>query len=86
MEWGPIITGALSIIGLLLKAWFDGAPKRKTEAADAAIQQGRKDIVDGNVDAVSERLDRLLSVDQLPGDSAAGKPDSEAPDKSAGAV
>lgn len=61
MEWGPIITGLLSIVALIFKWWLDSAPKRDQEAADEATQQGRADIADGNSDAVNDRIDRLLS-------------------------
>ena len=59
MEWGAVIAGLVTLVGLLLKAWLTGAPERKKEADNATTQQGRADIVNGNVDAVSQRIDSV---------------------------
>ncbi len=61
MEWGAAIASLLGIILLVLKQWQANQPKRVKEAADEATQQGRADIANGNADAVSGRIDRLLS-------------------------
>ena len=61
MEWGPIITGVLSIAGLLLKWYMDRAPQRAEEARNEATQKGRQDIATGNIDAIDQRLDIVLS-------------------------
>ncbi|MBU0907747.1 MAG: hypothetical protein KKE05_06345 [Nanoarchaeota archaeon] len=45
---------------MVLKAYYDGKKERDEKAREEEIQQGRRDLVDGNVDAVSERIDRLL--------------------------
>lgn len=54
---GPIITIIGSILLVLIKAWQDGAPARDKETRDEEIQKGRRDIADGNVAAVSVRID-----------------------------
>lgn len=73
MEWGAAIASLLGIILLVLKQWQANQPKRVKEAADEATQQGRADIANGNADAVSGRIDRLLSGQ---GDTA-GQPGGE---------
>ena len=53
-----------ALAGLLLyilKRYDTGQPKRDQEARHDQIQQGRKDIADGDAAAVSDRVDRLLS-------------------------
>jgi hypothetical protein len=67
---GAIITAVLTIGAALIKWWAGKAPER---AADA-IQQGRRDLVDGNVDNVQRRIDGLL---QGSSDSATGEPSEE---------
>jgi hypothetical protein len=67
---GAIITAVLTIGAALIKWWAGKAPER---AADA-IQQGRQDVVDGNSDAVSARIDGML---QGSSDSATGEPSEE---------
>ena len=49
-----LIAGILQLILLVLKWWGTGKPQRDT-------QNDRQDIVDGNTDAVSARIDRLLT-------------------------
>ena len=61
MEWGAVIAGLVTLAGLLLKAWLTGAPERKKEADNATTQQGRADIVSGNVADIEQRVDRVLS-------------------------
>ena len=56
------ITALISIIALLLKAWFDRSPQREKEAQDAKTKQGRLDIANGSVDAVSQRIDSVPST------------------------
>lgn len=60
MEWGTAIAAIIGIIALMLKQYYAGAPKRVEEQRDDEIQQGRRDIADGDIDAVNERVDRLL--------------------------
>ncbi len=55
------IGAALLIILAILKFWIGGKEKREEKQADEQMQQGRKDIVDGDTDAVSARIDRLLT-------------------------
>jgi len=55
-----VVSGLIGIIALVLKAYYDGKKERDEKAREEEIQQGRRDLVDGNVDAVSERIDRLL--------------------------
>ena len=55
------IGAALLIILAILKVWIGGKEKREEKQADEQMQQGRKDIVDGDTDAVSARIDRLLT-------------------------
>lgn len=59
MEWAAAVTALLTIVGLLVKAWLAKAPERKEEANNNAIQKGRTDIANGNVAAVSERIDSV---------------------------
>jgi len=72
--WEPIITGVLTIIGLLLKAWMDKAPQRAKENQDDATQGGRANLAAGNVGAVNDRIDVLLSDEPTSG--LAGEHDS----------
>lgn len=72
MEWGPLIVSILSLVGVLVKIWADKTPEREQEKRDEHIDQGRQDIVDGNVDAVSKRVDDLLR-DTAPSDSGGVK-------------
>jgi hypothetical protein len=58
--WEAIGT-ALLIILAILKVWVGGSKKREEKQVDEQMQQGRKDIVDGDTDAVSARIDRLLT-------------------------
>ena len=55
------IGAALLIILTLLGMWAKGADKRQEKKQYEDLQQGRKDVADGNVDAVSSRIDRLLT-------------------------
>jgi hypothetical protein len=56
-----VITAALSIISLLVEAWFAATPQRQKESRDEATQRGRDDIASGNAAAVSVRIDGLLA-------------------------
>ncbi len=55
------IAGILGFISVLLNLWMAGQEKRDEKTREEEIQQGRRDIVDGNVDAVQQRIDRLLT-------------------------
>lgn len=71
-----VVTAFLSVVALLLEAWAQNRPQRNKEKADDATQKGRQDIVDGDVDAVSERIDKLLSA-ELQGRGSARGPNSQ---------
>jgi len=77
MEWGSIIAGILSILGLLLKWWLDSNPRRMEEARNDEIEQGRRDLVDGDVAAVEQRIDRLLRATAEADNRHAGSADSK---------
>ena len=59
MELGAALTAVISLIGVLVKLWIDGKPKREEEKASDKLQQGRQDIVQGNTDAIEQRIDQL---------------------------
>ena len=59
MEIGAALSVLIPLIAALFKFWLDRAPERKEKAENEKIQQGRQDIADGNVAAVSERIDSL---------------------------
>jgi len=61
MEWGAIIYALLGIAAYFIKDWIDKAPGRAEERFREFIQAGRIDISEGNVTAVNERIDRLLT-------------------------
>jgi hypothetical protein len=64
----PSVLSAITIIGsillVFLQAWQGGAPKRKEEEREAEIQAGRQAIAGGDVGAVNQRLDRVLTVQE----------------------
>lgn len=62
MEWLPLITAVLSLLGIIVKTWQDGAPVRKEASRNAEIQQGREDIASGNAAAVGTRIDSVPSA------------------------
>lgn len=69
-----IIGGIIALIVLVMQKWESKEQKEKRRNEE--IQQGRKDIVDGNTDAVTARVDKLLLA--IKGrDRNAGKPDSQ---------
>lgn len=69
MEWLPVISAVLSLVGILLKMWVDGAPQRAQEAQDEDTQRERADIAAANhgdaaaVTCINERIDRLSAPD-----------------------
>jgi len=65
----PIVTILGSIFLALFHAWQTAAPARAQEDHDEKVQQGRTDITAGNAAAVTERIDRVLTVQA---DTAAG--------------
>lgn len=75
MEWGALIAGLVTIAGLLLKTWLSSAPARQKEAENEAIQKGRTDLGNGNIDAIESRIDRVC--DNEPGHSDAGVQSAE---------
>lgn len=58
MEWAPVIATILGIVLWGLKRY--AAKKAETDANEKQ-QQGRQDIVSGNVDAVQSRIDSVCS-------------------------
>lgn len=58
-----ILTGLAGIISLWMKEYYSEENKtaRKKENGDEELQKGRNDIESGNVDAVSARIDKLLT-------------------------
>ena len=82
MDWIGLLTGIASIFAALIKIWMDNAPERAKEAANATIQNGRNDVLEGNVAMVNITLDGLLSSVSLPttgatSDSATGQHSDE---------
>lgn len=61
MEWGAAVTAIITLIIALMKWWQSRQPERDQENRYDAIQQGRNDIANGDVDAVNGRIDQLLS-------------------------
>ena len=59
METILSIVAALLTIGVLLLKRRQ-TPEAKNEQRNEEIQKGRQDLVDGNADAVTARVDRLL--------------------------
>lgn len=57
-----IITGIITIVGLLLKAWLANAPARLEEVKNEKIQQNKIDSMSGDSISVPTRLDRVLDV------------------------
>ena len=55
-----LITVLLTLVTKVYEAYQRNAPKREAQKRDEEIDQGRKDIVDGNADAVQSRIDWLL--------------------------
>lgn len=60
MEWGAAVTAIITLAIAIMKWWQSRQPQRDQENQDDAIQQGRKDIAEGNSAAVSNRIDKLL--------------------------
>jgi hypothetical protein len=75
MEWGAAVVSILGIIAVLLKAYVARKPQRDEARHEKEIQQGRRDIAEGDADAVSARIDGLLT--SAPGDTS-GVSDDEA--------
>ena len=69
-----IITIIGPIILALLHMWQQSQPARTQEEKDNATMQGRNDIAIGNAAAVTERIDRVLTVQA---DTAPGSPTGE---------
>lgn len=68
MEWAAVISAALTIIGLVVRAYLAKEPERSQEDAHDAQQELRKAIADGDADAVGIAID---SVPAAPGDHPA---------------
>jgi hypothetical protein len=73
-----IIAGVVSILALLLKAWFDNAPERKVKADEKSIQDGRSAIAGGDSDAVSGRIDGILLREPPTNSDLTGSEDGKA--------
>jgi hypothetical protein len=82
MEWGAAIASLLGIVLWGLKQWQSNQPKRDQENAQDEIQQGRKDIANGDAAAVSDRIDSLLTRQGDP----TGQPGSEVTAERIGSV
>lgn len=61
MEWGAALSTLAAIVLLLLREYVSRKPQQIEEQNNDAIQEGRQDIADGNVSAVNDRIDKLLS-------------------------
>jgi len=72
-----IMAGLGGLVSLWLRDYYSAESKaaRKEDARNEAIQQGRQDIADGNVDAVSTRIDSV--PDNAPGNPARLGSDSD---------
>jgi len=72
-----VLAGIVGLITLWVKEYNDPEAKqqRAKEAEDERIQAGRRDLSTGDADAVSARIDRLLS---LQNDGDAGSKDDKA--------
>jgi hypothetical protein len=69
-----IIAALLAIAVMVLKR--RQTPEAKNEQRNEEIQKGRHDLIDGNTDAVTARVDKLLMA--IKGNNRnAGKPDSK---------
>lgn len=62
MEWGAALAGLFGILLLVLREYIANQPGRTQEVTDHGNQQGRIDIATGNVDAINDRGDELLSL------------------------
>lgn len=58
-----LIVTVLGIASLILNIYISNSPKRREEERNAEIEKGREDIVNGNVDAVEQRIDRLCRAE-----------------------
>jgi len=56
-----IVAGLGGLLTLWLKEYFsaDNVAARKEEAAHEAVQEGRQDLVSGNVAAIESRIDSV---------------------------
>lgn len=59
MDWAAVATGVLSIVGLLLKAWFDKAPQRAKEQANEETQADRAAIGSGDAVTLGAAIDSV---------------------------
>lgn len=70
MGWETAITAIFSFLLFCGELWVSKEPERKKEARNEAIRQSREDIDEGNVAAVNNRVDSVLSEAS---DSASGQ-------------
>jgi hypothetical protein len=61
MEWAAAVVSILGIIAVLLKAYVARKPERDEARHERDIQQGREDILKGDSDSVTSRIDGLPS-------------------------
>lgn len=61
MEWAAVVSAVFGLLLYVLKRYDAKQPQRDQEANNERLQQGRRDIADGNAAAVSDRIDRLLT-------------------------
>ena len=72
MEWAAAVAALLGVVGILLKMYIANAPYRAMEKTYDEIEKGRQDIANGDSDAVSSRIDKLLTQER----DITGKPSS----------
>ena len=77
MDWIGLLSGLAAIAAALIKIWMDNAPERLKAAEDAKTQQGRTDIVVGDVGALESRIDGVLAGEAGTADSATGVESAE---------
>jgi hypothetical protein len=82
MGWESAITAVFSFLLFIGEIWVSNQPEREKEERNDAIQQGREDIASGDVVAVNNRVDKLLSE---PSDST-GQPSGKVTAERIGAV
>jgi hypothetical protein len=77
MAWVGAIGPVCGLLLALLQWWISKSPERTTEVINNAREQGREDIVAGNADNVSTRIDRVLMASETNGSSTAGLKDDQ---------
>ena len=60
----PLIPLLVSILGILLKTWVDGKPKREEKKEEKKEQENRNVLEKGDVNSLMSRVDKLLPVSE----------------------